>query len=144
MVWGEWRKRGKDKTNGGWWGGKGGIAKLTCNIKACGVCTKYETFPFGADCKQSCPSVATGLYINTIAFDSFPSYRTCACVSFTCICCFDRGIFSRSVAFCQPVQAGSSHDEDGNHSITRTHKQNAKIKKIKKENSKRDNEINCD
>lgn len=49
---------------------------LTCNIKACGVCTKYETFPFGADCKHNCPSVATGLYINTIAFDSFPSYRT--------------------------------------------------------------------
>lgn len=49
---------------------------LTCNIKACGVCTKYDTLPFGADCKQSWPSVATGLYMNTIAFDSLPSYST--------------------------------------------------------------------
>lgn len=46
---------------------------LTCNIRACGVCTKYETLPFGADCKHSWPSVATGLYMKTIAFDNLPS-----------------------------------------------------------------------
>lgn len=53
---------------------------LTCNISACGVWTKYETLPFGADCKHSWPSVATGLYMNTMAFDNLPSYRTCVCV----------------------------------------------------------------
>lgn len=52
------------------------LAKLTCNISACGVCTKYDAFPLGADCKQSWPSVATGLYMKTIALDNFPSYRT--------------------------------------------------------------------
>lgn len=50
---------------------------LTCNISACGVCTKYETFPLGDDCRHNWPSVATGLYMNTMAFDSLPSYSTC-------------------------------------------------------------------
>jgi len=45
-------------------------------MSACGVCTKYDAFPFGVDCKHSWPSVATGLYINTIAFDNLPSYKT--------------------------------------------------------------------
>lgn len=51
---------------------------LTCSISACGVCTKYETFPLGEDCKHSWPSVATGLYMKTMAFDSLPSYSTWA------------------------------------------------------------------
>lgn len=32
--------------------------------------------PLGADCKHSWPSVATGLYMNTMADDSLPSYST--------------------------------------------------------------------
>lgn len=52
------------------------VTALTCNMRACGVWTKYEIFPLGADCKQSWLSVATGLYMNTIALDSLPSYRT--------------------------------------------------------------------
>jgi len=54
-----------------------GCCLLTCSMSACGVCTKYETFPLGEDCKQSWPSVATGLYMKTMAFDSLPSYSTC-------------------------------------------------------------------
>lgn len=45
-------------------------------MSACGVCTKYDAFPFGVDCKHNWPSVATGLYINTMAFDNLPSYKT--------------------------------------------------------------------
>lgn len=49
---------------------------FTWSISAWGVCTKYGTFPLGADCKHNWLSVATGLYIKTIAFDNFPSYKT--------------------------------------------------------------------
>lgn len=49
---------------------------FTWSMSAWGVCTKYGTFPLGADCKHNWLSVATGLYIKTIAFDNFPSYNT--------------------------------------------------------------------
>ena len=35
-------------------------------MSACGECTKKFAFPLGAHCRQSWPSVATGLYRNTI------------------------------------------------------------------------------
>lgn len=63
----------KESTRGYAIGAESFCVKLTCNIRACGVWTKYDTFPFGADCKQSWPSVATGLYINTMPLDSLPS-----------------------------------------------------------------------
>lgn len=48
----------------------------TWSMRAWGVWTKYETFPFGADWRHSWLSVATGLYMNTMALDNFPSYST--------------------------------------------------------------------
>lgn len=66
------RERGEKEREGR------GACLLTCSMSACGVCTKYETFPLGEDCKHSWPSVATGLYMKTMAFDSLPSYSTWA------------------------------------------------------------------
>ncbi len=39
---------------------------LTVIMRACGECTKKLAVPLGAHCRQSWPSVATGLYRNTM------------------------------------------------------------------------------
>jgi len=52
-------------------------------MSACGVWTKYGTFPFGADWRHNWLSVATGLYMNTMALDSFPSYSTWIRIQYT-------------------------------------------------------------
>jgi len=52
-------------------------------MSACGVWTKYGTFPFGADWRHNWLSVATGLYMNTMALDSFPSYSTWITTQYT-------------------------------------------------------------
>lgn len=70
------------------------ITALTSwSISACGVCTKYDTLPLGADCRHSWLSVATGLYMNTIALDSLPSYKTYT-TTIIAICLTEIAIFS--------------------------------------------------
>lgn len=49
----------------------------TCNMRACGECTKIEGLSLGDDSRQSCASVALGLYVKAMALDSFPSYNNC-------------------------------------------------------------------
>lgn len=83
--WHMWYTNNVDQHYHQHWNSYLNILLSTCNISECGVWTKYETFPFGADCKHNWPSVATGLYIKTIAFDSLPSYRTCNCIEFNYI-----------------------------------------------------------
>lgn len=46
----------------------------TCSMSACGEWTKIEGLSLGDDSRQSCASVALGLYIKAIALESLPSY----------------------------------------------------------------------